>query len=234
MASSSTISPLFSRAYENPETITTIAAINNILFKSLNFIFSFLLSGHINCKWKLFSNTTQYKQLLSTFLHNLHFGRRDQSGHKESDLNGGTGSGSKIRNPAIKGNNVHAAFKVTAKRYSSTRQPGAATFLPPTATAIQEKTLPIFVHSRNLSDLGDRSEKMENRKQIFVNLQVNSRPIGQKFTEIYADLPFSQQIHSKVSRLLDFVMDKRDKCLLLLCHHSTHHLCHYSPKHLSH
>ncbi|WP_298266697.1 hypothetical protein [Geobacter sp.] len=49
---------------------------------------------------------------------------------------------------------------------------------------------------RSLSDLGNRSERMADRGQIFGNLQANSGSIRQEFPEIWTDLPFSQQIHS--------------------------------------
>jgi hypothetical protein len=52
--------------------------------------------------------------------------------------------------------------------------------------------LPTGLFARSLSDLGDRHEKKGNRGQIFENLQAHSGPMGQEFSEIWTDLPFSQ------------------------------------------
>ncbi|WP_054691545.1 DUF1566 domain-containing protein [Geotalea toluenoxydans] len=49
---------------------------------------------------------------------------------------------------------------------------------------------------RSLSDLGDRSERIAGRGQIYGNLKTNSGPIGRKFPGIWTVLLFSQQIHS--------------------------------------
>ncbi len=50
--------------------------------------------------------------------------------------------------------------------------------------------------ARSLSDLGDRSERIAGRGQIYGNLKTNSGPIGRKFPGIWTVLLFSQQIHS--------------------------------------
>ena len=50
----------------------------------------------------------------------------------------------------------------------------------------------ISIISRTLSDLGNRSERMANRGQIFGKLKANSGPIRRKFPGIWTVLPFSQ------------------------------------------
>ena len=49
-----------------------------------------------------------------------------------------------------------------------------------------------WMDTRSQSDLGNRSERMANRGQIFGNLKANGMPIRREFPEILTHLPFSQ------------------------------------------